>query len=174
MFPQSTVLQNVLIGLHLKLETRLLSQLARIVFRIRGFYNRENWAISKAMEIIESLGLREQRNELARNLPLADQRKLEICIALATDPELLLLDEPAAGIPVHELTKLTSQLKILHAKGMTIILVDHNMKFVMNLCQRIVALHHGAKIAEGTPVDIVSNPEVRRIYLAQESSYARN
>lgn len=173
-FSQSTVLQNVLIGLHRKLERGLFLYMADNFLRTKRFREGEKWAVRKAIETLELLGLKHHRDELARNLSLPDQRKLEICIAVATDPELLLFDEPAAGMPIHDIASLINQLKILSDKGMTIVVVDHNMKFLMNLCQRIVTLHHGAKVAEGTPVEIVANPMVREIYLAKENSYARD
>jgi ABC-type branched-subunit amino acid transport system ATPase component len=119
-----------------------------------------------------SLGLKEKGNVIARNLALGEQRNLEITIALATEPTLLLLDEPAAGLNSIEVGQLARLLCSLHERGITLLIVEHNMKLVMQVCNHIVVLNSGRRIAEGTPIEISGNKEVISVYLGgkQESA----
>lgn len=169
LFPNLTVLNNVLIGLYLKIERGVGAPLARTLFVTNKFLEKETWATARAEELIELLKLTPRRNELAKNLPGPDQRRLEIAIALGSEPELLLLDEPVAGMRPDETGEIGEVIKQLLGQGYTILLVEHNMRFVMGLCKRIIVLNHGVKIAEGMPGEIYSNAEVRRVYLGGES-----
>lgn len=168
LFPELTVSENVLLGLHLKLEPGIAVPLVRTFFMTGEFFQKESWAKARAEELMELLELTPRRNELAKNLPGPDQRRLEIAIALGSEPELVLLDEPVAGMRPDETDKVGEIIKQLIAMKYTILVVEHNMRFIMNLCQRIIVLNHGTKIAEGTPDHIYNNSEVRRVYLGGE------
>jgi branched-chain amino acid transport system ATP-binding protein len=168
LFPELTVQDNVLLGLHLRLEPGIAGPLIRTFFMTRGFFKKEKWAKSRAEELMGLLELLPKRNELAKNLPGPDQRRLEIAVALGLEPQLLLLDEPVAGMRPDETDKVGTIIRQLIGMGYTILIVEHNMRFIMTLCQRILVLNNGIKIAEGTPEQIYTNPEVRRVYLGGE------
>ena len=123
---------------------------------------------AKSEELLKLLGLWDVRYELAKNLPYGKQRKLEIARAMATDPKLLLLDEPAAGMNEMETEDLANIVKTLQSMGHTILLIEHDMKFVMNICERIYVLNYGELICEGTPSVVSQNPEVIKAYLGEE------
>jgi len=150
-FPQITVLENVLIGA----------------------YNRTN-NTDKAMEIAEEvldfLGLDHKANELARGLTYADRKRLEVARALATNPKLLLLDEVMAGLRPKETEEQIEIVRKLRKRGITLIVVEHVMRVIMSLSDRIAVLHHGAKIAEGSPQEIVRTPIVIEAYLGEGAS----
>lgn len=165
LFQEATVLENVLFGLHRSLEAPLWRGLLEAIFSGKKYENKEGMARQKAEEILEFFELRQSRELPASNLPHVDQRKMEIAIALATNPKLLLVDEPAEGMQMDEVIRLSDTLKTLRDRGITILVVDHNMKFMMRVCERIVVMHYGAKIAEGTPSEISANEDVRRVYL---------
>lgn len=165
LFHDVTVLENVLFGLHRSVEAPLWRGLLEAIFQGRRFENKERMARQKAEEILEFFELRKSRDLPASNLPHVDQRKMEIAIALATNPKLLLVDEAAEGMQIEEAKKLSDTLKILRDRGITILVVDHNMKFMMRVCERIVVMHYGVKIAEGTPQEISANEKVRKVYL---------
>ena len=164
-FPNVTVMENVLFGLHRSVEAPLWLGFLEAILGVGAFGRKEREARKKAMEILEFCGLIQSRDSLASNLPHVDQRNLEIAIALALDPKLLLLDEPAEGMQLDEAQQLSEIMKVLRDKGVTILLVDHNMRFVMGICEHIVVLHHGAKIAEGTPQVVSANEDVKAVYL---------
>jgi branched-chain amino acid transport system ATP-binding protein len=123
---------------------------------------------AKSEELLKLLGLWDVRYELAKNLPYGKQRKLEIARAMATEPKLLLLDEPAAGMNEMETEDLANIVKTLQSMGQTILLIEHDMKFVMNICERIYVLNYGELICEGTPSVVSQNPEVIKAYLGEE------
>jgi len=130
----------------------------------------EKAIIDQSYVILEKIGLTEYVNEFAGSLPYGAQRRLEIARAMATDPFLILLDEPAAGMNPHETQELTDLIrKIRGEEGITLLLIEHDMKLVMSLSDRIVVVDYGKKIAEGTPKDIRHNPVVIRAYLGEES-----
>lgn len=123
----------------------------------------------KAMDLLELVGLSDKKSELANNLPIADQKHLEVARALATDAELLLLDEVMAGLNHTELNESTKLINEIRDHGTTIFIVEHVMKAIMSLCDRIIVLNHGEKIAEGAPKEIASNEKVIQVYLGTDA-----
>ena len=154
-----TVLENVAIGAHLRGHSGAISSMFR--------FDRADEArlLAEAARQIERVGLIDQIDQLAGSLSLGQQRIVEIARALCVDPMLLLLDEPAAGLRHMEKQRLAALLRQLRDGGMSVLLVEHDMGFVMDLADRIVVLDFGTKIAEGTPASIKSNPDVIKAYL---------
>ena len=128
----------------------------------------EQRALKEAERQLERIGLKDQMNELAGNLALGPQRLVEIARALASDPALLLLDEPAAGLRHKEKQALSDVLRQLEGEGLSLLLVEHDMDFVMNLTDRIVVMEFGTKLMEGTPSEVQASPQVRAAYLGTE------
>jgi branched-chain amino acid transport system ATP-binding protein len=141
--------------------------------RMRGFRHGEAEVERAVMELLEIFSLHRQRDEMAKSLPYGDQRRLEIVRALATKPKLLLLDEPAAGMNPTEKLELMKLIRFVQEKfGLAVLLVEHDMKVVMGICERIAVLDYGLKIGEGTPAEIQKNPKVIAAYLGQEVEHA--
>jgi branched-chain amino acid transport system ATP-binding protein len=163
LFAQMTALENVMIGRHCRSRAYILGAL----LRDPATRKEEQDIVDKSYAILERLGLGGYVNELAGNLPYGAQRRLEIARALATEPLLLLLDEPAAGMNPQETMQLMQTVAEIAADGISILLIEHDMRLVMNLCRRIFVLDYGKKIAQGTPAEIRSNPEVIRAYLGE-------
>lgn len=161
LFSDLTVLDNVRIGCHTKSEAGLLGAL----FRWPGVKAEEKRVIAKAEEYLELVGLTDKADELARNLAYGEQRRLEIARALAMEPTLLLLDEPAAGMNSQEKQTLMDFVRQIRERGITVLLVEHDMNLVMGICERIVVLDYGKKLAEGTPQEIQRNNQVIASYL---------
>ncbi|MBT2727454.1 ABC transporter ATP-binding protein [Bacillus sp. ISL-75] len=125
-----------------------------------------------SMEILKKVGLDKKKDQVGKSLTIADKKRLEVAKALATQPTVLLLDEVMAGLNPSEVKEIMPMIKGLRDSGITIILIEHIMEVVMNVCDRIVVVHHGEKIAEGTPKEIANNPEVIKAYLGEELSFA--
>jgi branched-chain amino acid transport system ATP-binding protein len=168
LFPGLSALDNVKIGTHRGKKSTVLDAFIRSVR-----YRREEREVqAKAEEILSFLGMARQADVLAQNLPYGDQRKLEIAVALAAAPKLLLLDEPAAGMNPDESRRLTLMIEAIRKRGISVLLVEHHMKVVMGVCDRIVVLNHGSKIAEGPPQAVANDPTVISVYLGREKAHA--
>ncbi len=163
LFSQMTVLENVMIGRHCRTKAFIVGALLRTKATLRE----EKEIIEKSHEILEKVGLAQYVNEFAKNLPYGAQRRLEIARALATEPVLLLLDEPAAGMNPQETIELVTLIQEIASEGQAILLIEHDMKLVMSLSDRIFVMDYGKKIAQGSPEEIRSNPEVIKAYLGE-------
>ncbi len=165
LFKSMTVLENVKLAMHKNAGYGVFSAL----LRTSKYYNAERWIEEKACEYLSEVGLYRKRNELATNLPYGEQRRLEIARALAAQPTILFLDEPAAGMNPQETDELTALIRHLRDKyNLTIVLIEHDMSLVMNLCERIFVLNYGQLIASGTPEEIQNNEFVISAYLGEE------
>jgi len=162
LFPTLSVLDNVLVASHLRLRSSPWEAIARL-----PKYNKEEELNRReAMELLEAVGLADVAHEQAGGLPYGQQRRLEIARALATRPKVLLLDEPGAGMSVEEINELMGFIcRILRDFGLTILLIEHQMRLVMGICQWIQVLNYGRTIARGTPLEIQNNPKVIEAYL---------
>ena len=163
LFQQMTTLENVMVAQHCRTRCGVWGA----ILRTPGQKREEKRIREKATEALEFMGLSARAHELAANLPYGMQRRLEIARALATEPKSLLLDEPAAGLNPAESTQLMATIRRILDLGINVLMVEHDMRVVMGVCQRIVVLDHGVKIAEGTPDHIKRDPQVIKAYLGQ-------
>ncbi len=163
LFMDLSVLDNVFTGCHMRYKTPFW----RRWFRTPSALSEEDDLRGEAMEVLSFMGLGSQKNELAKNLPHGHQMILSVCIALVTRPKLLLLDEPVTGMNQEEIEIIVELIRRIRDTGITIALVDHNVRTVMNLCDRITVLNYGRKLAEGTPEDIRENDLVIEAYLGR-------
>ncbi len=165
LFEGMTVLENVMIGRHCRLETGIIGAM----LRTQKVKDEEKRVIKDSLEILKKIGLDQYVNEMANNLPYGAQRRLEIARALATEPFLLLLDEPAAGMNPQETKELVDLILWLRDnENVSILLIEHDMKLVMSLSDKVYVVDYGKKIAEGTPAEIRENPRVIKAYLGDE------
>lgn len=163
LFPKFTVLENVNIGRHLHAPENLF----RAIFGMSRRMEKEN--LDKARQIVDFLGMSAHQDELASNLPYGLQRTLNVAIALATEPRLLMLDEPVAGMNPTETQDMIRTIRLIRDEmGMTVLLVEHDMRTVMDLCDRITVIDFGEKLAEGLPHEIRANKDVIEAYLGVE------
>ena len=169
LFKDMLVAENILVGRYMRMKENIVD----IVLRLPKMQREERAAFDKVLELLDYVGLSGKEGELAKNLSYGQQRRLEIARALAIEPKLLLLDEPAAGLNPKETEEMKSFiLKLRREKDMTILLIEHDMKLVMGLSDRITVINYGVKIAEGTPGEIQKNPEVIEAYLGNEDDEA--
>ena len=167
-FPGLTVFDNVRTGLHLRAGASLLSVLAGA----RSVRREEAQIADTAREVIDFVGLGDRRDEVAGELPYGEQRLIELAVALAAQPRVLLLDEPAAGMTGAEKERLVAMIRRIREQGITVLVVEHDMKLVMGLSETVIVLNHGRVIAAGAPAEIQANPDVIRAYLGSSSAPA--
>lgn len=164
LFHQQSVIDNVKIGLHNEHTYSTLSG----ILRLPSYRKTEKIMNEKAMELLEVFDLQDEADILASNLPYGKQRKLEIARALATDPKLLLLDEPAAGMNPNETKELMETIRFVRDKfDMTVLLIEHDMKLVSGICEELTVLNFGQVLAQGKTSDVLNNPEVIKAYLGE-------
>lgn len=164
LFSRMTVLENVMVGLHTKSKSGILA----CAFKLPGHLLEEKIIRRRAMDWLDYTGIGELADITASNLPFGKGRLLEIARALALEPRVILMDEPAAGLNSRETMGLAKLINKIKASGITVVLVEHDMELVMDICDTVVVLNLGHKLAEGTPRDIQENPEVIAAYLGEE------
>jgi branched-chain amino acid transport system ATP-binding protein len=167
LFPGMTVLENVMVGMHSRLKISLVDTL----FRPSGFQHQEDQVRQKTSDLLKFVGLSGKGDEVSRNLPYGDQRRIEIARALASDPKLILFDEPTAGMNPNESVEAMDLFRRVRDElGITVVLIEHDMRVVMGISEHISVLDYGEKIAEGTPDDIRANSRVVEAYLGRRAA----
>ena len=163
LFPDMTALENVLVGRHCRTK----SGVWEAVTRMGRFRREERESAERAAELLAFVGLPKAGDWLARNLPYGDQRRLEVARALATEPGLLLLDEPTAGMNPHETAGVMALVRRVREQGLPVVVIEHDMRFIFGLCDRVVVLVQGKVLTEGAPAEVQANPAVVEAYLGK-------
>lgn len=161
LFGQMTVLENVMVGLHTKSKSGIFS----CAFKLPGQIKEERYIKKKSLQWLDFTGMADLAGIKAGNLPFGKGRLLEITRALAVEPRIILMDEPAAGLNSHETSELADLIRMIRKSGITVVLVEHDMELVMDICESIIVLNLGKKLVEGTPREIQENPAVISAYL---------
>lgn len=168
LFGNMTVLENVMVGRHCRTKVGIL----RAALKVPGARREEKRTVAAAMELLQFVGLADSARRGAATLPFGKQRLVEIARALATEPKLLLLDEPASGLNVRETEGVSQLIQRIRDTAKTVVVVEHDMSLVMGISERVLVLDHGRRIAEGPPREVQKHPEVLKVYLGEEIAHA--